>query len=401
MRKCSAAARYILQDVHICTFGPSGPTSAATWRWLMPASASRSISASRSAVPERRLPTRPSAEVPAAPTPRKRQRRTRTSISPPEWTPSPPRPRVQAPTTRKRPRRARSRQTAPSLTAMLGLEWLFPPAPKPRRRLRPKRRYPVAPPHIPRRAPSPVRRPRAPTLSRERSRPPARPPMRRAPGEIAALIAQAQDADARVKKAKAEIAEAQRRRREQDTQAAEAHRRHHRRHHRHGRFRNHSVSLIQATRRQPRSQRPRRPRRRPSHLHRGHCRRSTSTPGQIPTRSATNCLPTFVTSSRPRPIGPKAKAGRANATATTATRGDNPSSRAPAGASASEDHERGGANRDAARRPNASAVAGRSADYVSSPVSWSTSGSSSSPRPSMRSLNRQREVFKATAAFWC
>ena len=29
MRKCSAAARYILQDVHICTFGPPGPT---TWR---------------------------------------------------------------------------------------------------------------------------------------------------------------------------------------------------------------------------------------------------------------------------------------------------------------------------------------------------------------------------------
>ena len=25
MRKCSAAARYILQDVHICTFGPPGP----------------------------------------------------------------------------------------------------------------------------------------------------------------------------------------------------------------------------------------------------------------------------------------------------------------------------------------------------------------------------------------
>ena len=168
-----------------------------------------------------RVPTRPSAEVPAAPTPRKRQRRTRTSISPPEWTPSPPRPRAQAPTTRKRTRRARSRQTAPSLTAMLGLEWLFPPAPKPRRRLRPKRRYPVTPPHIPRRAPSPVRRPRAPTLSRERSRPPARPPMRRVPGEIAALIAQAQDADARLKKAKAELAEAQRRRREQDTQAAE------------------------------------------------------------------------------------------------------------------------------------------------------------------------------------
>ena len=25
MRKCSAAARYVLQDVHICTFGPFGP----------------------------------------------------------------------------------------------------------------------------------------------------------------------------------------------------------------------------------------------------------------------------------------------------------------------------------------------------------------------------------------
>ena len=25
VRKCSAAARYVLQDVHICTFGPSGP----------------------------------------------------------------------------------------------------------------------------------------------------------------------------------------------------------------------------------------------------------------------------------------------------------------------------------------------------------------------------------------
>ena len=25
MRKCSAAARYVLQDVHICTFGPPGP----------------------------------------------------------------------------------------------------------------------------------------------------------------------------------------------------------------------------------------------------------------------------------------------------------------------------------------------------------------------------------------
>ena len=162
------------------------------------------------------VPAAPRLERIRAPTPRKRRWRTRTSISPPEWTPSPPRPRVQAPTTRTRPRRARSRQTAPSLTAMLGLEWLFPPAPKPRRRLRPKRRYPVAPPHIPRRPPSPVRRPRAPTLSRERSRPPARPPMRRTPGEIAALIAQAQDADARVKKAKAELAEAQRRRREQD-----------------------------------------------------------------------------------------------------------------------------------------------------------------------------------------
>ena len=26
MRKCSAAARYVLQDVHICTFGPPGPS---------------------------------------------------------------------------------------------------------------------------------------------------------------------------------------------------------------------------------------------------------------------------------------------------------------------------------------------------------------------------------------
>ena len=168
-----------------------------------------------------RVPTRPSAEVPAAPTPPKRQQRTRTSISPPEWTPSPLRPRVQAPTTRKRTRRARSRQTAPSLIAMLGLEWLLPPPPKPRRRLRPKRRYPVALPHIPRRAPSPVRRPRAPTLSRGRSRSPARPSMRRTPGEIAALIAQARAADARVKKAKAEIAEILRRKREQHTQTAE------------------------------------------------------------------------------------------------------------------------------------------------------------------------------------